>query len=315
MNRKRFLGVLLGLLLCTVSAQTWAKPVPQPSPSVIALSPSEKAGFWASPIAPAGFSLLLPGSGQIYQSFGPEQDWFAFGRGVLYLGGVGLGLWQLIASMNRQDTGGAALWGGVLIGINILSPVDAFVTASLKNAAAEEKRVQAELAEKARLESYKKLYEAAFHLAQEKKYEQAISKIKEIPGTAPQAKLVSGKIKQWEQDLAKEKADLQAQQRYDEAFAMAKAGNFTPAIELALQVSNGTAVYEQAQKKAKEWQLILDERAARILFNEAIKLAEKGKWAEAIQKAKQVPAHTSWGTKAKQKAEEWTKHLTAKKTP
>lgn len=89
---------------------------------LLTLTSKETNSFWQSPLVPIGMSVIIPGSGQIYQG-----GWFNITRGVLYLGILGIGWWQMFDNINNQNPAMTNVWSGVLIGINILSPMDAWM--------------------------------------------------------------------------------------------------------------------------------------------------------------------------------------------
>lgn len=289
-SKKRLaLGVAVLWLATTFSVQAKAE-------ELIQLTPEEKESFWSSPFVPATLSFVAPSSGQFVQSqlFSEEPDWFSFGRGVLYLGLLGFSGWQLYDSITRKDNSSTAIWSSMLIGVNILSPVDAFFTANWKKDAAQQK-TQHQLG---------LIYQNAAQLAEKKDYDRAIAQLRVVPESAPQTAVNQQLIKQWqlakqhwqqEQQLTQQQAvDQKAATDFEQAMATAKQGDFAKAIGILETIPASSKTHSLAQEKIKLWQSILAERQAKALYDEGLGLLKKQQWGTAIAKFRQIPAGSAY---------------------
>lgn len=105
----------------------------QPSPTPIImeiLTPfPTTVSLWSSPWVPTGFSLVLPGAGQVYNG-----DTFSIIRGIVYASATGICYWQALESANKgEDPTSRIIWLGGIGLLTILAPVDAYFTNVNKN--------------------------------------------------------------------------------------------------------------------------------------------------------------------------------------
>lgn len=278
-----------------------AAPIQSPSSSpLISLTPEEKRTFWDSPLVPTGMSLIAPGSGQLYQSnfLGADKDWFSFARGIGYLTIMGIAYWQLFSNASSNQTSSMApLWTGILIGVNVLSPVDAYVTSQFKEGAYQEQLVK----EKQRRIAWQKLLEQAEGLATYGSYEQAMALLQQIPPEAPQFAQVASLMSKWK----RMEHELKARQQFDAAYEVAKSGDFATAVTLMRAVPSDALIAGHAKTKADEWQHILDERESKALFEQAQQIAKTKNFPKAVEALKRIKPGTSYYPKAQNFIKQW----------
>lgn len=287
-------------LLALALASAIALPAYAAPEELIQLTPAEKETFWNSPFYPASLSFVAPGSGQLLQSqvFSDEPDWFSFGRGLFYLGLVGLSGWQLIQNMNSDDKNPYAVWGSVLIGVNLLATADAFYTADRKKNVVQKQKQEAQLAA---------IYQNAAQLAEKKEYERAIAQLKVIPESYPQAAVNRQLIQQWQaakEQQQKEKQSLQERTREREVKIMVeKKMELTPAnvVMPKDEPINPMQLALKTQQKIKFLQAQLAEQQAPVRYRNATHLIKLRRYIQALAELKKIPAGSPYYIAAQEK--------------
>lgn len=99
---------------------------------------------------------------------------------------------------------------------------------------------------------------------------------------------------------------------WDKAFSSAKNGDFETGISLLETIQEESELAQKSKIKIQEWRKILDEKAGKKAFEQAMQLATKKDYFAAIEQLKNIPNTSSFYQKGQAKFAAWRKIIVEK---